>query len=120
MYYTADYRSAQPTILLASGNEFTAAVSTAALYYDDTGTLWRVTDPQGAATITQLGVVASLNSSVEVDRQTRTLAGCYVDGAILVDDGTTSTALPLLLDPVGLSSSSAGAPSAFEIIVRGG
>jgi len=123
MYYTADYRTAQPTTLLSSGNEGTAAISTAALYYT-TGNefggnvgVWRVADPQGAATVTQLSTTARM--TIEVDRQTRTLAGTYVNGAILIDDGVTTTLLPLTLDPAFITLGSTNGPSAFEIIVRG-
>jgi len=122
MYYTADYRTAQPTTFLSSGNEGTAAVSTTSLYYT-TGNefggnvgVWRVTDPNGSPVVTQISTTARM--TIEVDRQTRTLAGTYVNGAILIDDGTATTLLPLTLDPALITLGSSNGPSAFEIIVR--
>jgi len=125
MYHTSDYRSAQPTLLLSSGDEVTAAVSTQALYYTDGGEtaggsgVWRVSDPLGAATVTQLaGGITTAHVTVRVDRQTRTLAGLWIGSAILIDDGTTTTRLPLTLDGSKLAFGAAFGPSAFEIIVR--
>ncbi len=120
MYYTGDYRTAQPTALLTSGNEGTAAISTAALYYT-TGNefggavpVWRVVDPNGAATVTQITTTA--RTTIEVDRQTRTVAGTYVNGSILIDDGTATTLLPITFSTISIGSTNG--PSAFEIMVR--
>jgi hypothetical protein len=93
-------------------------VGHAALYYSDSGDVFRVVDPTGAATTTQL-LFGNAKSNPRVDRQTRMFMGVAVGGAVVIDDGTTTRTIPPPADEGLLSSSSTGAPGAFEIMVRG-
>jgi hypothetical protein len=117
LYHTADYRSAQPTLLLAGKAAQAVSVGHAALYYSHGGDVFRIVDPTGAATVTQL-LFGNGKSYPRVDRQTRTLMGVAVGGSVLIDDGTTTTTIPPPGDEGLLSSNSTGTPAAFEIIVR--
>lgn len=116
IYATTDYRAAQPTSLLASVSALYVTAGLAALYYVKTGgDLWRIVDPLGAATATQIGF-AGAATAPRVDRQTRTIMGCGGNTSISVDDGVTTRAIAN--PPGSLSSAVGGAPYSFEVMVR--
>jgi hypothetical protein len=118
VYHTTDYRAAQPTSLLTGRSADGISAGRVAVYYSDSGDVFRVIDPTGAATTTQV-IFGNGKSYPRVDRQTRTLMGAAVGGAVVIDDGITTTTIPPPSDEGLLSSSSTGAPGAFEIMVRG-
>jgi hypothetical protein len=117
VYATTDYRAAQPTSLLAAGGNAQAvsAGSAALYYYQADADVWRVVDPFGAATQTQI-VAGIAETYPRVDRQTRTVCAIGVGGAIYIDNGTTTTTIA---GPTGsLSRTVDGAPYAIEVMVR--
>jgi hypothetical protein len=118
IFSTTDYRAAQPTALITGVGAEAVTVGHAALYYSDSGDVFRVVDPTGAATTTQL-LFGNAKSNPRVDRQTRMFMGVAVGGSVLIDDGTTARTIPAPDDEGRLSSASTGTPAAFEIMVRG-
>lgn len=115
IYATTDYRAAQPTSLLTGLSADTVSVSATALYYADGGNVFRIVDPLGAATSTQI-TSGNAKTAPRVDRQTRTIMGVLVGGAIVVDDGvaTRTIALPAAT----ISDNTSGGLYGIEVMVR--
>jgi hypothetical protein len=117
IYATTDYRAAQPTVLLTGKSADSITAGHAAIYYTDGGDVFRIVDPTGAATTTQI-VFGTAKLHARVDRQTRTLMAVAVGGAIVIDDGTTTRTIPSPGDEGFLAGTAAGSEAALEIIVR--
>lgn len=92
---SSDYRAAQPAAsAIASVTSLAAGIVCA--YIVRGGNLYRLVDPLGAQTQTQITTGATLFTEVRVDRQTRTQAAIGVQGGggesvLASDDGTTTT-----------------------------
>lgn len=116
IYSTTDYRAAQPTSLLTGLSADGISAGANAIYYSDGGDVVRIVDPLGAATTTML-TAGNGKTYPRVDRQTRTIMGVLLGGAVMVDDGvTTRTIAP----PTGaaLAGTPDGSPMAIEVMVR--
>jgi hypothetical protein len=117
IFSAADYRAAQPTSLLATVGAIAVSIGSAALYYlQSDGDVFRVVDPPGAATSTQIAFGQG-KTHPRVDRQTRTIGAVPVGGAIVIDDGVTTTTIAAPAEG-NLSGTASGANWAFEVIVR--